>query len=214
MKTLEVKQQADDKANESKRQYGEYANLMNTVWQVRTGFLINTVRGTAAAGTTSAGNTRIGNTINLRSARIKFHALFPRNSDGIPLGGGLAVISTRCRVIIVDNLKNIRGLGAADILQNTAYPLTSPYKSQVDAGKRYRVLADYKFNLNSHSTSDKQFEFKMPLPKSGRVVHYDGTNADPSDLNVSLVWFCKDISPLSASQPSLNYYVNSVFEDA
>jgi len=114
---------------------------------------------------------------------------------------------------LVDNLDNIRALGASDILHNTAYPMISPYNSQVAAGKRYRVLGDFKFNLNSTNKADHQFKWKMPLPKSGRVVNYEGDSANPSDLNVSLIWICKSISPLSAGQPTMEYYVNTAFED-
>ncbi len=210
VKTLEVKQKADDKATERKRQYQNNVVLMNSVWQVATNFIVNTQHGTAAQGQGSPGRIRIGDTINLRASTIKFHCYVPRNSDGTML---FVDQSTRCRVILVDNLDNIRGLGAADVLQNTSWPMTSAYKSQVASGKRYRVLGDYKFNLNSHNKADHQFTFKMPLPKSGRVVHYEGDAANPSDLNVSLIWFCKDIGPLSGGQPAMQYYVNTAFED-
>lgn len=210
VKTLETKQKADDNATERKRQYQENIVFLNNVWQVATNFIVNTQHGTAAQGTNTPGRIRVGDTINLRASTINFHAYIPRNSDG---QSTVLDLSTRCRVILVDNLSNIRGLGAADILQNTGYPLVSPYKSQIDSGKRYRVLADYKFNLNATNKADHQFKFKMPLPKAGRVVHYDGDAANPSDLNVSLVWFCKNISPLSAAQPAMEYYVNTMFED-
>jgi len=210
VKTLEVKQKADDKATERKRQYQENIVFLNNVWQVATNFIVNTQHGTAAQGTNTPGRIRVGDTLNLRASTINFHAYLPRNSDGVP---SFLDMSTRCRVILVDNLDNIRGLGAGDILQNTGYPLVSPYKSQVDSGKRYRILGDFKFNLNSTNKADHQFKWKMPLPKSGRVVHYEGDAANPSDLNVSLIWFCKSISPLSAGQPAMEYYVNTMFED-
>jgi len=210
VKTLEIKQKADDKATERKRQYQENIVSMNNVWQVATNFIINTQHGTAAQGTNTAGRIRLGDSLNLRSSTINFHCYLPRQSDGVPT---FLDSSTRCRVLLVDNLDNIRGLGAADVLHNTAYPLISPYNSQVASGKRYRVLADYKFNLNAQVKADHQFKFKMPLPKSGRVVHYEGDAANPSDLNVSLIWFCKNISPLSAGQPTMEYYVNTAFED-
>ncbi len=55
----------------------------------------------------------------------------------------------------------------------------------------------------------------MKLPKTGRVVHYDGNLAtNPSDFNVSLLYFCSDIGPLSTNQPLMRYFVKSVFEDA
>lgn len=210
VKALEVKQKADDKATETKRQYQENIVSMNNVWQVATNFIINTQHGTAGQGTNTAGPIRIGDSVNLRSSTINFHCYLPRNSDGVP---AFLDSSTRCRVIIVDNLDNIRGLGASDILHQPAYPLISPYKNQVETGKRYRVLGDFKFNLNTQNKADHQFKWKMPLPKSGRVVHYEGNAANPSDLNVSLIWFCKNISPLSAGQPTMEYYVNTAFED-
>jgi hypothetical protein len=58
------------------------------------------------------------------------------------------------------------------------------------------------------------FKWKMPLPKSGRVLHYDADNdQSPSDFNVTMFWVCEDVGPLSGNQPTLEYYVKSSFED-
>ena len=212
VKTLEIKQKADDKSTERKQQYYENTHFMNSVWSSNYDFIVRTSQGTAGEGTTSAGLTRIGNTINLRSATINFIAKLARDSNGQPL---IPSQSTRCRVLLVDNLTGVESLAISDVLENSSYHMTSPYKSSVNRGERYRVLADYKFNLNASNKADHQFKFKMPLPKSGRVIHYDeGTSVSlPSDFNVTMLWICDDIGPLTAVQPTLQYYVKSSFED-
>lgn len=212
VKTLEIKQKADDKSTERKVQYYASTNMMNSVWSSNYDFILRTTQGTAGEGTTAPGLTRIGNTINLRSSTINFHAKLIRDGNGQPL---IPSQSTRCRVLLVDNLTGVESLAISDILEDSAYHYTSPYKSSVNRGERYRVLGDFKFNLNASNKADHQWKFKMPLPKSGRVIHYDeGTSVSlPSDFNVTMLWFCEDIGPLTAVQPQLQYYVKSSFED-
>lgn len=212
VKTLEIKQKADDKSTERKQQYYVNTHFMNSVWSSNYDFILRTTQGTAGEGTTAAGLTRIGNTINLRSAVINFVAKLARDSNGQPL---IPSQSTRCRVLLVDNLSGVEVLAISDVLEDSTQKMTSPYKSSVNRGERYRVLADYKFNLNASNKADHQFKFKMPLPKSGRVIHYDeGSSVSlPSDFNVTMLWVCDDIGPLTAVQPTLSYYVKSSFED-
>jgi len=211
VKRLEVQQKADEKRTERKVQFQDNIVSMNTTWQVVTNFIVNTSHGVAAQGTNTPGLNRLGDTINLRSSSVAVRCSFPRSSDGAATIPGS---STRCRVIFVDNLENIRGLGAADVLQNPVFAFTSPYKASIANGKRYRILGDYKFNLNTNQKADHEFKFKMPISKSGRVVHYDGNGANPSDLNVSMLWCCRDIGPLSPNQPDMFYYVKSSYEDS
>ncbi|AXH75548.1 MAG: putative capsid protein [Circoviridae sp.] len=213
VKTLEIKQLADDKSTERKTQYYTGSNNMNSVWSSNYDFIVRTTQGTAAEGTTSAGLNRIGTTINLRSAIINFHAKLPRDSNGNPL---IPAQSTRCRVLLVDNLTGVEALAISDVLEDSVpFHFTSPYRSSVNRGERYRVLGDFKFNLNASNKADHSWKFKMPLPKSGRVIHYDeGTSVSlPSDFNVTMFWICEDIGPLTAVQPTLQYFVKSSFED-
>ncbi len=211
VKVLEIKQKADDKSTERKVQYYNSLTTMNSVWSSNYDFVIRTSQGTQATGTvSSAGLTRIGNQINLRSCVINFHCAFPRNSDGAPVAAG----STRCRLILVDNLTGVESLAISDILENPTYKMTSPYKRTIARGERYRVLGDFKFNLNTHNKNDHSFKFKMPLPKTGRVLNYNAnSDTNPSDFNITMLWACEDVGPLSGNQPTLQYYVKSVFED-
>lgn len=212
VKTLEIKQKADDKSTERKTQYYINNHSINSVWSSNYDFIIRTTQGTAGEGTVSAGLTRIGNTINLRSSTINFHVQLLRDSNGQPL---IPSQSTRCRLILADNLTGVESLAISDVLQDSNYYMTSPYKSAVDRGERYRVLMDKQFNLNAQTKAEHQFKFRLPLPKTGRVIHYaDGTGVSlPSDFNVTMFWVCEDIGPLTAVQPTLSYYVTSRFED-
>ncbi len=212
VKTLEIKQKADDKSTERKVQYYINNHFLNSTWGSNYDFIIRTQQGVQGEGSVAAGTTRIGNEINLRSSTINFIATLARDSNGQPL---IPSQSTRVRVLLVDNLTGVESLAISDVLEDSVYKMTSPYKSAVNRGERYRVLGDYKFNLNASNKADHQFKFKMPLPKSGRVIHYDeGTSVSlPSDFNVTMLWVCEDIGPLTAVQPTLSYYVKSSFED-
>lgn len=212
VKTLEIKQKADDKSTERKTQYYINTHNVNSVWGSNYDFIIRTQQGTAGEGTVTAGLTRLGNTINLRSSTINFHAQLLRDSNGQPL---IPSQSTRFRVLLADNLTGVESLAISDVLENSGFPMTSPYKSAVNRGERYRILGDFQFNLNASNKCDHKWKFKLPLPKSGRVIHYDeGTSVTlPSDFNVTLFYICEDIGPISAAQPTLNYYIKSSFED-
>jgi hypothetical protein len=211
VKTLETKQKADDKSTERKVQFYNSITFLNNVWSANSDFLIRTQQGIKGQGSVSAGETRIGDSINLRSCTINFYASMPRNSDGVVQD---PQSSTRCRLLLVDNLSGTNNFTISDILQSPTYYQTSPYKHAVTRGERYRVLGDYQFNLNATNKADHVFKFRMKLPKSGRVLHYNGSSdTNPSDLNVTMLWVAESISPLSANQPTLQYYVKSSFED-
>lgn len=214
LRALEVKQEGDDKSTERKKQYYYVPTFLNNAWASNGNFVLRTNQGvegeTTAPGGTAAGLTRIGNSINIRDCRVNFYAALPKTTDGqalIPASG------TLCRVMIVDNLKDNTSLVAADVLQTPAYAMTSSLKNSIAAGKRYRVLMDKKFALTSEKP-DYTFSWKMKLPKSGRVVHYPNNLAfNPSDFNLSLIYICTDISPLSPNQPVMKYHVKTSFED-
>lgn len=210
LKVLETKQKADDKSSERKVQYYQTPTFLNNIWSANNNFIIRTVKGLNASGNTSAGETRIGNTINLRSSVIRFRASFPKNTDGVLTES--SNYGTMVRVLLVDNLTDSTALTATDILQVPSYPLTSTYKNSIASGKRYKVLMDKKFAMTSEKP-DVIFNYKMKLPKSGRVIHYNANDQNPSDFNVSLIYYATDISPLSPNQPILQYMVKSRFED-
>lgn len=211
LKVLEVKQKADDKANERKVQYYRTPIPVDSVWGTNYGFALRLNQGTAGEGNTTAGSARIGNSINLRSMRFKFVLSLAKNSDGVPIEVNT---STICRFILADNLTDNTGLSATDLLQDTTYKIISPYKNAVAGGKRYRILMDKVVTISGRR-SDKVWNFNMPLPKSGRVVHYDGTlSAQPSDLNLSLIYVCDATGPTSGNKPQLNFYNIARYEDA
>lgn len=214
VKALEIKQKADDKSQERKKQYYYVPAFLNNIWGSNGNFILRTGQGLEANNNGSGtlpGSTRIGNSVNLRSSTIKFHISLPRDIDGNLSSIGMATV---CRIMLVDNLSDSTSLLHNDILQTPSYPITSSYKNSIASGKRYKVLMDKTFTVNT-DRPDKVFTFKMKLPKTGRVVHYDGTlDTNPSDFNVSLLYYCSDIGPTSTNQPLMRYYVKSVFEDA
>lgn len=212
LRALEIKQKADDKSTERKKQYYYVPAFLNNIWGSNGNFILRSAPGVDAQGVgTTPGTNRIGNTLNLRDCRINFYVAYPKTTDGaliIPYSG------TMCRILLVDNLTDNTSLTASDVLQTTSYAMTSTYKNTVASGKRYKVLMDKKFALTSDKP-DKAFSWKMKLPKSGRVVHYNGSlDTNPSDFNVSLIYIATDIAPLSPNQPVMKYHVKSSFEDA
>lgn len=211
VKALEIKQKADDKSTERKVQYYRSPHPLDSTWGVNYGFALRTSQGTSGEGNTNAGEVRIGNSINLRSMRFKFGLHLNKNSDGIPTAVDTATV---CRIILVDNLTDNTGLDATDVLQDpTSYPLISPYKNKVAGGKRYRVLMDKLVTISGRQP-DKFWNYSMALPKSGRVVHYDGDLAvNPSDMNISLLYVVEATGPTSGNKPDLHMYNIARFED-
>ena len=211
---LETKQAADDKATEYKSTYQAYQQFINTSPSVVSNMGPRTLQGTQGEGAVNASDpVRIGNEINLRHYIVTGYVKLPVNSDGQLVGGNAPNVN--CRMIFADNLTDTTQLTLGDVLQdtaNTARSLNSPYKNKIATGKRYKILADYKFNLDIVNGT-KRFKFRMPMPKSGRVLHYDGNlNNDPSDLNISCIAFC-DVAPLSANQPDMLWTVKTRFTD-
>lgn len=215
VKVLETKQKADDKNTERKVQYYRSPHTLSNSWGANYGFALRTLQGTAGEGNTTAGETRIGNSVNLRSMAFKFRLDLFRNVDGVV---GQPNSATVCRVILADNLTDDTGLTASDVLQDTNYAITSPYKNAVAGGKRYRILMDKKIKLQGSNRPDVVWDYKMPIPKSGRVVHYGISTPssplqNPSDMNISLIYYCTDISPTSGNKPVLYMYNIARFED-
>lgn len=212
---LETKQKADDKSTEYKVQYYDQTFVMSSSWSSASNFMFRTAQGIEGEGgvpTAAAGLIRIGNKLNLRSNQVKIRCSMPRSADGV-----LSLVNpyaTQCRIIIVSNLTDNTALLIGDVLNDVAYPIISPYKNKVAGGKRYKVLADYKFVL-TNERPDKLITYNMKLPKSGRVLNYDGAlDTNPSDFNVSMLWISADTSPVSPNQPVFKYISKSRFTDA
>ncbi len=211
---LEVKQMADDKATEYKSTYQAYQQFINTGASTVSNMGPRTLQGVQGEGAVNASDpVRIGNEINLRHYIVNGFVKLPTNTDGQLTGGNLSNVN--CRIIFADNLTDTTPLTQGDLLQDTANinrALNSPYKNKIANGKRYKILADYRFNLDVINGT-KKFKFRLAVPKSGRVLHYDGNlNNDPSDLNISVVSFC-DVGPLSANQPDMLWTVKTRFTD-
>lgn len=182
---------------------------MGSTWAANSGFALRTAQGVQAEGNTGPGLNRIGNSVLLRSLSIAFKLSLPTDIDGVLNHPGS---TTTYRIIIADNLSDDTALTASDLLENVSYSLTSPYKNSIGAGKRYKVYADMTGYLNG-VRPERTFKFNMKLPKSGRVVHFNGGSTQPSDFNLSMIWIATNISITSPNQPMLQYYVKSRFED-
>lgn len=212
---LETKQAADDKSTEYKVQYYDQSFSMSSSWTSASNFMFRTTQGVGAEGgvpSAGAGSIRIGNKINLRSNVVKMRCSMPRSGDGV-----LSLVNpyaTQCRIIFVSNLTDNTSLAIGDVLNDTRYPVISPYKNSVAGGKRYKILADYKFTL-TNDKPDKLLTYKMKLPKSGRVLNYaSALDINPSDFNVTMLWLSADTSPVSPNQPDFRYISKSRFTDA
>ncbi len=157
VKALEQKQKADDKTQERKKQYYYVPALLNNIWGSNGNFILRTGQGIEAEGGSATGTTpglnRIGNSVNLRSSSIKFHISLPRDTDGNLSSIGMATV---CRIMLVDNLTDSTSLLHSDILQEPNYPITSSYKNSITSGKRYKVLMDKVFTVNT-DRPDKVF---------------------------------------------------------
>lgn len=212
LRKLETKQRADDKMSERKVFYYSSFGTGSSTWASNNGFALRTQQGVAAEGNTAPGLNRIGNSVNMRSCTIDF-------SIKLPVGGLAAALnepstSTMYRLIIADNLTDDTALTATDLLESPTFSITSPYKNKIGSGKRYRIYADYKFPLN-YQQPYKNFRFKMALPKSGRVVHFNGnSSSQPSDFNLSMIWVATGVNVTSPDAPLMEYYVKTRFEDA
>lgn len=209
---LETKQKADDNNTEYKVSYYNAESELDDSWGSNYSMAPRCTQG--VAGQTNMGGVgavRIGNEINLRYWSLEGYVSLPTSVDGTPT---YPLSNVACRIIIADNLTDDTGLSAADVLQNAVtgpQSLISPLKNAVAGGKRYRVHADYKFSLNSHK--DKRIKFRLKIPKAGRVLHYDGNSANPSDFNLSLLTFC-NVSASASNHPKFNYVIKSRFTDA
>lgn len=207
---LEIKQKADDKATERKVQYYNTLNTISSVWDGFSNFILRTQQGVEAEGSVTPGETRIGNSVLLRSCNMNFYLNLLKNSDGVVVTPNSATV---CRIIMAHNLSDNSQLAAADVLQSTNYAMTSTYKNAIAGGKRYKILYDKKITLTAEKP-DKVWSYKLPLPKSGRVIHYNGAlDTNPSDFNVTIMYICDSIGPLSPNKPALQMFVKSRFED-
>lgn len=213
--SLEQRQKADDKNTEYKVSYYSTSVQMSNTWGGLQGMAPSTAQGTGAEGPmTTYGKNRIGNEINLRHWGLEAYIDLPKAQDGTPT---FPLAQIPCRIIIVDNLTDDSVLTASDVLQNplsTAQSLISPYKNSANASKRYKVHGDYKFTIGGYHNGDKRISFKMNLPKSGRVLHYqDAVSSTPSDFNMSVLFFA-NIAPSATNFPNFNLMVKSRFTDS
>jgi len=213
VRILEHKQAADDKNTEYKVSYYTTQLTMDDSWSVQSQMAPRTAQGTEAQTSMSGiGTNRVGNEINLRHWTLEGYVSLPKSTDGTPT---FPLSQVPCRIIIADNLTDDTELGAADVLQNplsSVQSLISPYKNKVTGGKRYRILGDYKFTLTAEK--DKRIKFRLKLPKSGRVLHYDAdVTIHPSDFNISVLTFA-NVSVSGSNHPKFDFSIKSRFTDA
>ncbi|PAT00921.1 hypothetical protein CI105_09340 [Candidatus Izimaplasma bacterium ZiA1] len=207
---MEIKSKAIDKATEQKVQYYTTTGPMDQTWSANNGFVLRLAPGVGGEGTNVAGLSRIGQSVNLKSCTANLRINLNKTADGILQNLGNTVY---CRILFVDNLSDNTALAAADVLQDPATPINSTYKNSMSSSKKYKVYADYKFCL-SDDKPQKLLNFKMKIPKTGRVVHYDIGSTNPSDLNLSMIWVAEGINPVSFNKPVYNIFMKSRFEDA
>jgi len=213
VRVLEQKQAADDKTVEYKVSYYTATQTLDNGWAANYDMAPRCLQGVGGESQMSTNDPiRIGNQVNLRHWVLEGIVELSKTSDSV----AMADTSLPCRVIIADNLTDRTGLAATDVLQNVqsnSQSLVSPYKNSVSGGKRYKIYADYKFTLDTQSGA-KRIKFRMPLPKSGRVCHFDKNNsANPSDFNLTLLSFA-NISPISSNRPVFTYTIKARFNDA
>lgn len=213
VKALEVKQKADEKRTETKVVYYKSVYTPSSTWGNDTGFILRSQQGTEGEGVAGGGTaplSRIGNEVLLRGVDFSFYLNMLRDADGTL---SYPNASTMCRILLVDNLTDTTPLTHLDVLQNPSYAMISTYKNSVAGGKRYRILMDKIITVGKENP-DRVWKFKMPVSKTGRIVHFDADTSEfPSDLRVSLIYVCGDISILSGNKPMLQMNVKSRYED-
>lgn len=213
VKALEIAQKADEKRTETKVVYYKSVYTPSSTWGADNGFLLRSNQGTEGEGIAGGGSAplaRIGNEVLLRGVDFSFYLNMLRDSDGTLTYPNS---STMCRILLVDNLTDTTALTHLDVLQDPNYAMISTYKKSVAGGKRYRILMDKIITIGKEHP-DRVWKFRMPVPKTGRIVHYDADTSEfPSDLRVSLIYVCGDISILSGNKPLLQMNVKSRFED-
>jgi hypothetical protein len=214
VKILEQKQAADDKNTEFKVAYYSLQQTMDDSWASNSGMAPRITHGTGAenAASGTAGAIRIGNEVNLRHWSLEGYIALPKDVSGSVIEPNSQV---PCRVLLVDNLTDDSALAITDVLQNplsSVQSVLSPYKNSANASKRYKVYADYKFTLTREK--DKRISFRMPLSKSGRILHYaNGSASTPSDFNMTLLMYAQT-SVTEDNQPTFDYIIKSRFTDA
>ena len=213
VKVLEQKQKADDNNTEFKVVYYNVDSNMDNSWGSNSNMAPNTTHGTDAEGDVNlTGNSRVGDQINLRHWTLEGVVQLPVTSDGVISNPNSSI---PCRIILADNLTDNTALTAADVLKKTSSDLNtciSPYRNSAASGKKYRILMDKKIFLDSDK-SVHHFKFKMKLPKSGRVLHYDDASVAPSDFNITLLHFA-NVSTLSSNKPKFTYFIKARYTDA
>lgn len=220
VKRLEERAKAVEKTMEHKSTYYVSFADMDDTWGVNSDMAPRTLQGTEGQNAGGAGAlvyNRIGNEINLRSYVFHGEVRLPTTGDGIIQNPNSNI---GCRILIADNLSDDSQLTGGDLLHAddaNSNSILSSYKSVVASSKRYKILYDKVIYLNNNRPSHK-FSFKMKLPKSGRVIHYDQATGGgsqspyPSDFNVSLAYFA-DVSPVSSNKPRLTYFIKTRFTD-
>lgn len=212
VKRLTQRVKALENDTEYKVAYYSASQIVDTTWANNYEMGPRALQGTEGQGDVGANdNIRIGDKVNLRYWVVEGYVELPKVTN---LVASDALV--QCRLLLSDNLSGDTGLTRLDLLQDTTTiprTLTSPWKNSVAGGKKYKMYMDKKFTLTGQKGSYR-FKFKLPIPKTGRVLEFDqNSSGNPSNFNVSLNCFA-DVAPLGALRPTIHYTVKSRFTDS
>ncbi len=216
LKKLEVKSKLQEKTTEFKQFYYHASVNLDSTWGSNSGMVPRLTAGVYDGGAPASSTTaeaRIGDSITMVQLMGNLQARLSTAGTGAQ---ALALQTANCRIIICDNLQGDEGLDAADVLADSstaAQSMVSFYRTNIDPAKKYKIHADYKFTLNE-KTPVKRIKFRMKVPKTGRVLDFNGGAASaPSNFNLSMLYF-SDIGPLEAEIPILDYNWKIKYIDA
>lgn len=161
-----------------------------------------------ADGSAYPSAARTGNKVTLMSQAFDMNIV-----------GSSSDIYNQIRILIVESVDGSTTLGIEDILKYSSYGLNqdlvfiSPYKTNAETNKRYKVHFDKTIELNGAGTAGratKQLHLKVRYP-NGKIVNFNDNNSAPIDHKMHLLM----ISDSSAvSHPTVTYNCRSVFRDA
>lgn len=122
---------------------------------------------------------RVGNKVTLQT--VKWDAAYGRGDA-----------YNRMRCLLVEALDGNEPITLNDVLEYDDYAthgdmvFSSPYTTRTTTDRRYKVLWDKTFEMNSLKNT-VMTSGKITYPKGGKVIHYDGTSVNPTSYRLSLL---------------------------
>lgn len=162
--------------------------------------------------TGTAGNERIGNKITLMSQTFKGVIRAPV--------GTLDEQQNQVRLLIVENVgfTGVTDLELTDVLEygnfavDGAMVFVSPYKTNVDTTKRYRVHMDRVITLNKTDKGYVHFKKRIAYGKSGKALTFAGpleTFPNNHRLNLFVI-----SDSAATAHPDILFNVRNIYKDA